>query len=160
MAATQGDPIDVCLERWHRHLRGDLPGGLDAVLREDCVFLSPIVYTPQEGREITKIYLQAAASTLAAADPGRPGREMQPGEGSSFRYVREVASGHDAVLEFETTVDGTYVNGVDMLTCDDDGMITQFEVMLRPLRAIELIHARMRSMLEQMAASDAPEGGA
>ena len=63
------DPIDGCIERWYQHTRGELDGGLDTLLREDCVFLSPIVFTPQRGRDITKMYLRAAGSTLAEADP-------------------------------------------------------------------------------------------
>ena len=67
------EPIHGCIERWHQHIRGELPGGLDAMLHEDCVFLSPIVFTPQRGREITKLYLRAAGSTLAGADPDESG---------------------------------------------------------------------------------------
>jgi hypothetical protein len=143
-------PIERCVERWHRCVRGELPGGLDAVLADDVVFLSPIVFTPQRGKDVTKLYLQAAGATIGGGAPlggtsGAPG----PG-GSTFRYVNEVVSGNHAVLEFETEMDGTYVNGVDMLTCDDDGRIVEFKVMIRPLKAIDLVHAQMRAMLEQM----------
>jgi hypothetical protein len=142
MAET--DPIHVCIERWHRHLHGDLVGGLDALLHEDCVFLSPIVFTPQEGREITKLYLGAAGNTLG-------GEDTNVGEsGSSFGYTKQILQGHHAVLEFETSVEGKYVNGVDIITCDDDGMITEFRVMVRPLQAINLVHQQMKDMLEQM----------
>ena len=61
-------PIDICIANWHRHLRGELPGGLDAILHEDCTFLSPIVFTPQQGRDVTKLYLTAAGSTLGGND--------------------------------------------------------------------------------------------
>ena len=61
-------PIEICIHNWHRHMRGELPGGLDSILHEDCVFLSPIVFTPQEGREITKLYLTAAGGTLGGTD--------------------------------------------------------------------------------------------
>ena len=64
MSSHSDDPIEGCIENWHRHLHGDLTGGLDAILHEDCVFLSPIVFTPQQGREITKLYLTAAGGTL------------------------------------------------------------------------------------------------
>jgi hypothetical protein len=144
------DPIETCVENWHRHLRGELPGGLDAILAEDVVFFSPIVFTPQRGREITKLYLNAAGATIgegskrsAAADPREP-RETK------FRYVKEVLSGHHAVLEFETELDGKYVNGIDMLSCDDAGRITEFKVMIRPLQAINLLHRQMAAMLAQM----------
>ena len=144
-------PIEICIENWHRHLRGELPGGLDAILHEDCVFLSPIVFTPQQGREVTKLYLTAAGGTLGG-DGGGDVTEALASSSSAggFRYVKEVLQGHHAVLEFETTVEGKYANGVDIITCDDDGMITEFKVMMRPLQAINAVHAQMRAMLEKL----------
>jgi hypothetical protein len=156
MDATPVEPIHGCIERWHRHLRGELDGGLDALLDEDCVFLSPIVFTPQRGREITKLYLRAAGGTLADADPNDEA-PMVAGDDGPFRYVKEIRQGHHAMLEFETTVDvggeAKYANGVDIITCDDDGMITEFKVMMRPLQAINAVHAQMAAMLEQLAGS-------
>ncbi|MEM8621048.1 MAG: hypothetical protein AAGF73_15120, partial [Actinomycetota bacterium] len=66
---TGTDPIHGLMERWYRHLRGELPGGLDALLHDDCTFFSPIVFTPQEGKEITKLYLTAAGGTLGGDEP-------------------------------------------------------------------------------------------
>jgi hypothetical protein len=140
--------IEDVIERWHRFMRGDLPDGLDALLAEDVVFYSPVVYTPQEGREITKLYLQAAAQTLpgdAGGDSGGPGSG-----GGRFRYTRQVLAGDTAVLEFETSVGGKYVNGVDIIRCDDHGRIVEFRVMLRPLQAVNIVHEQMRAMLESM----------
>ena len=142
------DPIRDCIDRWFRHTRGELPGGLDAILHPDCVFLSPIVYTPQEGREITKLYLAAAGSTLAHVEPGAGASGIS--ESSSFRYTKIIREGHHAMLEFETEIDGKYANGVDIITCDDDGMITEFKVMMRPLQAINAVHAQMKAMLERL----------
>ena len=130
------EPIQRCVENWHRHLRGELPGGLDAILAEDVVFLSPIVFSPQRGKELTKLYLTAAGATI--------------GDESKFRYVKQVLSGHHAVLEFETELAGKYVNGVDIIRCDADGRIVEFRVMIRPLQAINLVHAQMKAMLEKM----------
>ena len=145
-----GEPIQRCVENWHRHLRGELPGGLDAILADDVVFFSPIVFSPQRGKAVTKLYLNAAGATIgegskrsAAADPAET-------RATKFRYVKEVLSGHHAVLEFETELDGKYVNGIDMLTCDDEGRITEFKVMIRPLQAINLLHQQMAAMLKQM----------
>jgi hypothetical protein len=141
--------IDGVVERWHRHLRGDLPGGLDDLLHEDVVFYSPIVYTPQEGRDITKVYLTAAGQTLpgdGAGEGGDGGGESKGG----FRYTKQVLAGDTAVLEFETTVGGKYVNGVDIIRCDDDGNIVEFRVMIRPLQAVNLVHEQMRAALERM----------
>lgn len=146
------EPIHGCIERWHQHLRGRLDGGLDTILHEDCVFLSPIVFTPQHGRTITKMYLRAAGGTLAGAAPDGSSDQSDAavtGDGP-FRYTKEIRQGHHALLEFETEVEGTYVNGVDIITCDDDGAITEFRVMIRPLQAVNVVHAQMRSMLERM----------
>jgi hypothetical protein len=138
-------PIAGVVARWHQFIRGELPGGLDGLLHEDVVFYSPIVFTPQRGRDVTKLYLQAAGSTLAG--------EAADGDGAAkgFRYVKEVLQANTAVLEFETSIDGTYVNGVDLITCDDDGRIVEFKVMVRPLKAINAVHAAMKAMLESMA---------
>ena len=142
-----GEPIHDVIEKWHAHLRGQLPGGLDELLADDVVFYSPIVYTPQEGKAITKLYLEAAGQTL----PGESSSSSSGGDGSGrFRYTKTVTSGDTAVLEFETTVDGKYVNGVDIMRCNDDGRIVEFRVMIRPLQAINLVHAQMKAMLEQI----------
>jgi hypothetical protein len=143
-------PIDICIANWRRHLRGELPGGLDALLREDCTFLSPIVFTPQEGREVTKLYLTAAGGSLGGEHTGGEGGSASDSGGLTFGYVKEILQGNQAMLEFETSVEGKYVNGVDIITCDDDGMITEFKVMIRPLQAINLVHAQMKAMLEKM----------
>jgi hypothetical protein len=142
-------PIDGVVERWHQHLRGELPGGLDELLHEDVVFYSPIVYTPQEGRDITKLYLDAAGQTLPGdgAGEGGGGGGASPG---AFRYTKHVLAGDTAVLEFETTVGGKYVNGVDIIRCDEDGRIVEFRVMIRPLQSVNVVHEQMRAALERM----------
>ena len=143
-------PIEECIDRWHRHLRGELPGGLDELLHDDVVFYSPVVFTPQRGKEITTLYLEAAGATFGGD------RDAAPPDGSGgaglgkLRYVNETMSGRTAVLEFETEMDGKYVNGVDIITCDDDGKIVEFKVMIRPLQAINAVHEAMRAMLERM----------
>ncbi len=140
-------PIHDVIERWHAHLRGELPGGLDELLHDDVVFYSPIVYTPQEGKAITTMYLMAAGQTLPGDRPeGAPASEGSGG----FRYTKHVLDGDTAVLEFETTVEGRYVNGIDIIRCDDDGRIVEFRVMIRPLQAVNLVHAQMKAMLETM----------
>ncbi|MGH9259858.1 MAG: nuclear transport factor 2 family protein [Acidimicrobiales bacterium] len=158
-------PIERCLEQWHRFLLGTDPDELDNLLDGDCVFTSPIVFTPQEGKELTKRYLTAAGSTLAgkAADAPLATGDNPPAETSSgvsddawdgrFRYVREVREGNHAVLEFETTLSGKYVNGVDMITCNDEGRIVDFKVMIRPLQAVNAVHEQMRAMLERMSSN-------
>ena len=146
--------IEQTIAKWHQHLRGELPGGLDELLHDDVVFFSPIVFTPQVGKAITTLYLEAAGQTLpgdaapATADPAPTG-----GAGA-FRYTKQVVSGDTAVLEFETSVEGKYVNGVDIIRCDDQGLIVEFRVMIRPLQAINLVHRQMGQMLESMKPTD------
>lgn len=153
---SKTDPIHGCIERWHEHTKGRLDGGLDAILHQDVVFLSPIVFTPQRGIDITKAYLGAAGGTLGGEKPEKDSATTDTSSddaskpNGAFRYTKEILDGHHAVLEFETSIDGKFVNGIDMMTCDDDGMITEFKVMIRPLQAINLVHAQMKAMLEKM----------
>jgi hypothetical protein len=137
--------IEPVIERWHAFMRGQ--GSLDELLDDDVVFFSPIVYTPQEGKAITTMYLQAAGQTLPGDTSGGSGNGAS---GGGFRYTKEVLAGDTAVLEFETTVEGKYVNGVDIIRCNDAGKIVEFRVMLRPLQAINLVHRQMAAMLEKM----------
>ena len=118
---------------WHRIVRSRDAAGLDALLAENAVFHSPVVHTPQLGKALTRLYLQAALGVFF---------------NDSFRYVREIVGDRDAVLEFVVEIDGIAVNGVDMISWDDDGRITDFKVMLRPLKAINLIHQKMAAMLQ------------
>ena len=116
--------IEQVIEKWHAHLRGQLPGGLDELLDDDVVFYSPIVYTPAGG--------QGDHEALPAGRrPDAPGRHDGLGpaagtasaaaSGGGFRYTKTVLTGDTAVLEFETTVEGKYVNGVDIIRCNDAG---------------------------------------
>ena len=140
--------IEDVIAKWHANLRGQLPGGLDELLDDDVVFYSPIVFTPQEGKAITKLYLQAAGQTL----PGDPRGSSAPSTSSAFHYTKEVLAGDTAVLEFETTVGGKYVNGVDIIRCNEQDRIVEIRVMLRPLQAINLVHQQMAAALERMQA--------
>ena len=138
--------IEKYLENWHAQIRGEFEGGLDALLADDVAFYSPIVFTPQRGKDLTKMYLTAAGSTFS--DGPKPGGKSNVG--SKFRYTKEVVSGNHAVLEFETEVKGKYINGVDIITFNDEGKIVEFKVMIRPLQAVNLMHAQMKAMLEKM----------
>jgi len=124
------------LTRWHQLLQSRSPRGLGDLLADDVVFHSPVVHTPQVGKAITTQYLGAALHVL-----GNP----------SFRYLREVVGGHDAVLEFQVELDGITVNGVDMITWNDADQIVDFKVMIRPLKAVNLIHQKMAAMLQARA---------
>lgn len=128
----QTDPIAT----WHRLMRERDAAGLDTLLADDAVFYSPVVHRPQVGKAITHMYLAAAFKVFG---------------NDTFRYVRELRSERDAVLEFELEIDGVAINGVDMIRWNDAGQITEFKVMLRPLKAVNLIHERMAAMLQARA---------
>lgn len=121
------------LEAWHRLVRTLEANGLRELLAEDAVFHSPVVHTPQRGKKLACWYLAAAFKVFC---------------NDTFRYVREVAEGNHAVLEFQVEIDGVIVNGVDMITWNQDNKIVDFKVMLRPLKAVNLIHQKMGQMLE------------
>ncbi len=123
------------LEIWHDIIAHRDPGRLDEILAPECVFYSPVVHTPQEGRDLTRLYLTGAMHVF---DEG-------------FRYLKEVVTPEHAVLEFECELDGILVNGVDIMSFDEAGRIVEFKVMVRPLKAVNMLHARMRDMLEQLA---------
>ena len=128
--------MNELIDRLHGLVSNRDPAGLDELLAEDAVFVSPIVHTPQRGKAITKAYLQAAFDVLV---------------GPEFRYVREIIGPTDAMLEFETEIDGIVVNGVDIITWNEEGEIVEFKVMVRPLKAINVLHERMARMLESAA---------
>ncbi len=150
MWTMSNSPIHAVIERWHAQTRGELANGLDELLHDDVVFYSPIVFTPQRGKVITTLYLQAAGQTLPGEKTSTMSQAGSDDVPKGFRYTKEILDGHHAVLEFETTVEGKYVNGIDMITCDDNGKITEFRVMIRPLQAINLVHKQMGEMLERI----------
>jgi ketosteroid isomerase-like protein len=121
------------IEMWHRLVEKRDTQGLDALLADEAVFHSPVVHTPQVGKAITKKYLAAAFHVFF---------------NESFRYVRELQGDRDAILEFEVNLDGITVNGVDMIKWNEAGKITEFKVMLRPLKAVNLIHQKMAEALQ------------
>ncbi|MFB9315497.1 nuclear transport factor 2 family protein [Nocardioides plantarum] len=120
---------------WHDIARTRDPAGLDALLADDCVFRSPAVHTPQEGKAVTTAYLRAAMVVL----------------GPTLRYLDEWYAGDDdggsAVLEFECEVDGRAVHGVDMLRWGSGGRLTSFTVMVRPVKGLEAVIAGMGAEL-------------
>lgn len=127
MSATRG------LENWHRVLAGgSTPAALAEIIREDTVFHSPVVHTPQEGRAKVVGYLAAAGVVLNT---------------DAFRYVRELKDGNEALLEFVTELDGIQINGVDIVTFDEDGLIADFKVMVRPLKAMNKVWEMMGAQL-------------
>ncbi|MGB5702999.1 MAG: nuclear transport factor 2 family protein [Polyangiales bacterium] len=123
------------LDAWHRMIEARDASALDEVLADDAVFHSPVVHTPQEGKALTKLYLSAAIMVLGS---------------SNFAYVRKVINESDAVLEFTAEINGVIINGVDMIHWNAEGKIDDFKVMIRPLKAVNLLHQMMGQMLKQM----------
>lgn len=121
------------LSTWHQLVASRDVKGLGALLADGVVFHSPVVHTPQVGKAITTQYLSAAFHVFF---------------NETFKYVREVTDKHNAVLEFQVEIDGIAVNGVDMLKWNDEGQLIEFKVLIRPLKAINLIHQKMAAMLQ------------
>ena len=138
--------IEEHIKQWHDFTHGNFPGGLDTLLADDIIFYSPVVFTPQEGKELAKLYLMAAGNTFGGDDAKKNGDIKD----SSFRYTKEVLSGNQAILEFETKIEGKYVNGVDIISFNEDGKISEFKVMIRPLQAVNIIHMQMQKMLAEL----------
>ena len=118
--------------RWHAYVDGRDPAALDALLADEVVFRSPAVHTPQVGRAITARYLIAAMQVLG---------------NDAFRYAGEWRAARSAVLEFRTEVGGFEVHGIDMIGWDDDGRITEFTVMVRPMKALHAVVTAMGAAL-------------
>ena len=146
--------IESAIEAWldivHGRVEGDRGECLDALLSDDVVFHSPVVFTPQKGRAITKLYLLAAGASLGGEEEHDSQDSESGSSGGGFRYTKQILSGNQAMLEFETQVGGKYVNGVDIIECDAQGKIVEFRVMIRPLQAVNAVHAQMGAMLKQM----------
>lgn len=120
------------IARWHAVMAARDPALLDDLIAEDCVFRSPAVHSPQQGKAVTIAYLAAAMVVLGGPD---------------FRYVGEWRAEGSAVLEFETTVDGMTVNGVDIIHWGEDGRIISFKVMARPLKGLQALIPAMAARL-------------
>ncbi len=123
------------VERWHHMMTTRSFEELDELLAEDAIMYSPVVFTPQKGKYITKMYLAAAGHVI--------GNEH-------FKYVSEIVGERQACLEFETEIEGKYVNGVDLITWNEDQQITAFKVMIRPLQAVNVVWEEMGKLLEKM----------
>jgi len=127
------------LAAWHRIVaEGNPPEELAKLLADDAVFHSPVVHTPQVGKDKVVAYLAAAGQVFGA-----------PGGRQKFTYVRELVDGHEACLEFTAEIDGIAINGVDLIAFDRNWLIKDFKVLVRPLRAINKIWELMAAELEK-----------
>lgn len=129
--------VPETIRRWHRIALEKRAEDLAGIIAPDCVFESPVVHTPQKGGAITEKYLRGALHVLNT---------------EHFRYGEEWYSERSAVLEFYSEVDGITINGVDIISWNDEGLITHFKVMVRPLKAINTLHAKMGEYLVSIGA--------
>ncbi len=120
------------INTWHQIVVDKNVAKLNELLDENVVFHSPVVHTPQVGKKITSQYLRAALHVFF---------------NDSFTYVREIENENNAMLEFTVEIDGIIVNGVDMIQWNNEGRITEFKIMIRPLKAVHLIHQKMGELL-------------
>jgi len=124
------------IRAWHEFVSTKNSAVFKDTLADDVSFHSPVVYTPQKGKAITLLYLEAAHDVLS---------------NDSFRYERELINKDFAVLEFTADINGVHINGVDMIRWNEAGKIIEFKVMIRPIQAINMIHQEMASRLQQKA---------
>ena len=136
------------VEKWYEVMKSNDMDKLDELLAEDVVFYSPVVYTPQKGKDITKMYLMAAGGVFGEGtiDAMSDSNESK----SNFKYIKEIIGEKSALLEFESEMDGIYVNGVDVISWNEEEKITEFKVIVRPLQAVNMLHQKMQAMLENM----------
>ena len=136
------------VEKWFEVMKSNDMDKLDELLAEDVVFYSPVVYTPQKGKDITKMYLMAAGGVFGEGtkDEVIDSNSSQ----SKFKYIKEIIGEKSALLEFESEMNGIYVNGVDVISWNEEEKITEFKVIVRPLQAVNMLHQKMQAMLENM----------
>ncbi len=134
--SEQGQNTPATLAAWYELAQQKDAAALENLIADGAVFYSPVVHKPQEGKAMTVRYLTAALKVL--------GNE-------TFRYVGEWVASNSAVIEFNTTVDGIAVDGIDMITWNADGKIVEFKVMIRPLKAIQIV---MQKMGEELAKAE------
>ena len=121
------------ISKWHEVVKNRDYNLLTEILHNDVIFYSPVVYSPQRGKDITLKYLAAASEVFNS---------------SNFQYIKEINNQNFASLEFTLTIDDTEINGIDLISWDDNGLITEFKVFIRPLQGVNLIHKLMQQMLE------------
>jgi hypothetical protein len=124
--------METALDQWHEYMHNPTADALSAMIDDDAVFESPVVHTPQRGKAITVKYLWSAAKVLG---------------NDQFTYLNEWHGDHSAILEFETVIDGITINGIDMIWWNEDQKITRFKVMVRPLKAVNMLHQMMGAQL-------------
>ena len=134
---------------WHQAMKSKDASIWNELLDDDVVFHSPVVFTPQKGKKITMMYLMAATGVFGSANKISRLSESIQAE-SKFHYINEIVGETSALLEFESKIEGTYINGADLLKWNENNKLTEVKVMVRPLQAVNMLHQKMKAMLESM----------
>ena len=121
------------IKKWHKVVKLRDYDLLKSILADDIIFYSPIVYTPQKGKDIAIKHLVAASEVFNTGN---------------FSYDKEVIQGQQASLEFSLNINDTEINGIDLISWNNDGKINEFKVFIRPLQGVNIIHKMMQSTLE------------
>ena len=121
------------INKWHEVVTTQNQDLLKSILAENVTFYSPVVFTAQKGKSLTLLYLMAAAQVF---------------NNKSFSYTKEIINENHATLEFELNINGIEINGIDLITWNEEGMIIEFKVFIRPLQGVNVIHKMMQQMLE------------
>ena len=121
------------IEQWHEVVKLRDYSLLESILSDNVIFYSPVVYTPQKGKKIALQYLAAASEVFNT---------------NSFRYDKEIVMNRSASLEFSLNINETDINGIDLISWNNDNKINEFKVFIRPLQGVNVIHQLMQSMLE------------
>ena len=121
------------INKLHDVVRNQDHNLLKSILADNIIFYSPVVFTPQKGKDLTFLYLMAAAQVF---------------NNKSFTYTKEIINENHATLEFELIINGIEINGIDLITWNEAGLIVEFKVFIRPLQGVNVIHKMMQKMLE------------
>ncbi len=127
------------ISNWHEVVKHGDAKLLKSMLHKEAIFYSPILFKPQKGRKIVMVYLLSAAKMF---------------ENTNFHYVKEIVGEREAILEFNAEIDGIIIDGVDIITWNEDDLITEFKVMIRPSKAIEKVGEKMLANLKEMSLWD------
>jgi hypothetical protein len=115
------------LDGWHRFVASGDSGVLAPLLAEDIVFRSPFVQSPIPGRTATLLVLTTVVQIF-----------------DNFRYHRTfVAGSHDVALEFSANIGKWQLKGVDLIKFGETGEMTEFEVLIRPIKALQALGEEM-----------------
>ena len=123
------------LDTWHDFVKNKNYENISDFIDENATLYSPIVFTPVKGSFMVGMYLMAASEIIA---------------NGKFKYVREVVDSNNAILEFETEINGIIVEGVDMIKFTKEGKLKEIKVMVRPLQAVNVVHEKMGEYLKKM----------